>query len=80
MTGRIETVGAVGYPADASGNLTNRGTDTFAYDQANRLKSVTIGGAARMHTYDGDGKRANKTIGTRVSPKLAHSRRERGEG
>src|SRR5215207_3342603 len=43
--------------------LTVRGSDTFAYDQVNRLKTATVGGTATTYAYDGDGKRASSTVG-----------------
>ena len=47
----------------ANGNLTARASDTFAYDQANRLKSASVSGTSSTYSYDGDGKRASKTVG-----------------
>jgi RHS repeat-associated protein len=58
---RITTAGAVSYTVNANGNVTLRGTDAFTYDQANRLKSATIGGGTSTYAYDGDGKRASRT-------------------
>ena len=49
---RILSAGSTSYTVTANGNVTTRGTDTFAYDQANRLTSATIGGAAWSYTYD----------------------------
>ena len=52
-----------GYTVDASGNTTQRGADTFSYDQANRLKSVGLVRAqVSLYTYDGDGKRASSGV------------------
>ena len=48
---------------NASSNLVARGNSTFSYDQANRLKSATLGGVTTSYTYDGDGKRARTTVG-----------------
>jgi YD repeat-containing protein len=59
---RIQSAGSTSYTVDANGNLTNRGGDTFAYDQANRLKTATIGGTTSSYSYDGDGKRSSKTV------------------
>lgn len=47
---------------NANGNLVGRGSDTFTYDQANRLKSANVAGALSSYVYDGDGKRASKTV------------------
>jgi YD repeat-containing protein len=44
--------------------VTARGSDVFAYDQANRLTSATVGGTASTYSYDADGKRASSTFGT----------------
>ena len=60
---RITAAGAVSYTVNANGNLTTRGNDTFAYDQANRLKTASVGGTSASYTYDGDGKGASKTVG-----------------
>lgn len=59
---RILSAGSVGFTVNANGNLTARGTDTFAYDQANRLTSATVGGTMSTDVYDGDGKRASRTV------------------
>src|SRR5207249_1324157 len=60
---RIAAAGAVAYTLNANGNLTNRGADTFTYDQANRLKTAVISGTNTTYVYDGDGKLARKTVG-----------------
>ena len=59
---RITSAGSTSYTVNANGNETARGTDSFSYDQANRLKSSTVGGATSTHIYDGDGKRVSKTV------------------
>jgi RHS repeat-associated protein len=59
---RILTAGATSYTLNANGNTTARGSDSFGYDQANRLVSATISGATSTYVYDGDGKRASKTV------------------
>ena len=38
-------------------------TDTFTYDQANRLKTATVAGIAETSTYDGDGIRFSRQVG-----------------
>ena len=60
---RITSAGGVSYTVDANGNLVSRGADSFGYDQANRLKTASVGGASSGFVYDGDGKRASKTVG-----------------
>ncbi|MGH7862173.1 MAG: RHS repeat-associated core domain-containing protein, partial [Candidatus Dormibacteraceae bacterium] len=58
------SAGSLTDTVNANGNLTNRGSDTFAYDQANRLTSATVSGVTSTDTYDGDGKRVSQTTGT----------------
>jgi YD repeat-containing protein len=60
---RITGAGAVGYTVDANGNLVARGSDSFSYDQANRLTSATVSSTTTTYAYDGDGKRASATSG-----------------
>lgn len=48
---------------DANGNTRSRGGDSFAYDQANRLLTATVGGTTTTNVYDGDGKRTSQTAG-----------------
>ncbi len=65
---RITAAGSTGYTVNASGNTTARGSDSFGYDQANRLVSATIGGVASSYGYNGDGIRASQTVsGTTTS-------------
>ena len=54
----------VSYMYDANGNVTNRGSDTFAWDYENLLTSTTIGGTTTSFTYRGDGLRASQTSGS----------------
>src|SRR6185437_8551931 len=54
----------VSYTYDANGNVTNRGSDTFAWDYENRLTLTTIGGTTTSFTYRGDGLRASQTSGS----------------
>jgi RHS repeat-associated protein len=60
----VSTSGPLSDTVNANGNLVARGSDTFAYDQANRLISATVGGTASTNVYDGDGKRASTTVGS----------------
>jgi RHS repeat-associated protein len=55
-------VGGVTYVSDVNGNLTNCGPDTLTYDQANRLTQAVVGSTIASYAYDGDGKRASKTL------------------
>lgn len=51
-----------GYSYDSNGNITGDGTRTFQYNQPDRLATVDSGATA-TYTYDGDGRRAIKTVG-----------------
>lgn len=48
---------------NANGNLVAKGTDTFAYDQANRLIAATVAGVTETYAYNGDGVRFSRTVG-----------------
>jgi RHS repeat-associated protein len=48
---------------NAVGATTDRGTDTFTYDQASRLKTATVSGITETYTYDGDGVRFSRQVG-----------------
>jgi RHS repeat-associated protein len=68
---RIITAGSSTYSVNPNGNVTQRGLDALAYDQANRLTcyQATAGScspatATATYRYDGDGKRTSKTVGT----------------
>ncbi len=60
---RLDSAGSLTYGKDANGNRTSRGSDSYAYDQANRLKSATVAGVSSQYGYDGAGKRTSKTVG-----------------
>ena len=49
------------YTYDDAGRQTAAGADTFAYDDANRLVSATLGGVVHTYTYAGDGRRLSAT-------------------
>jgi len=49
----------VGMSYDAPGNLLNDGASTYFYDAENRIQT----GAGVTYTYDGDGKRVQKSNG-----------------
>lgn len=40
----------------------SRGSDSFTYDQANRLKTATVGAISASYSYDGNGVRRSKTV------------------
>jgi RHS repeat-associated protein len=48
---------------DANGNLTARGSDTFAWNWANQLTSATVTGTTADYAYDGNGNRVSATTG-----------------
>ena len=57
-------MGGVTYTVNANGNLTARGSDSFGYDQANRLTSASVGATSATYAYDGDGTRVSTTVGS----------------
>jgi len=61
---RMTAAGAVSVTVDASGNLVAKGSDTFGFDQANRLRTATVAGATETYLYDGDGRRFSRQVGT----------------
>jgi len=64
---RILTAGSTTYSVNPDGNLTVRDTDSFVYDQANRLVQATVGGVNSSFSYDGDGKRKAKAVGANTT-------------
>jgi len=60
---RMTAAGPLSVTVNASGNMTARGTDTFAYDQANRLKTATVAGSSETYVYDGSGLRFSRQVG-----------------
>jgi RHS repeat-associated protein len=60
---RILSSGTTNYTVNNAGNQTARGSDSFVYDQANRLTSTTTSTGSGAYAYDGDGKRVSKTVG-----------------
>ena len=61
---RISAAGPTTITVNATGATTARGADTFAYDQVNRLKAATVAGISETSTYDGDGVRFSRQVGT----------------
>ncbi|MFK0689475.1 toxin TcdB middle/N-terminal domain-containing protein, partial [Mesorhizobium sp. IMUNJ 23033] len=55
------SVGANAMAYDANGNLTSDGSRTLAWDEANRLKTVTLASNTVTLAYGPDGARAKKT-------------------
>ena len=63
VTCRFANVNDVIYTFDANGNLLSDGTNTYAYDSANRLVSVTNGqSSVTSYTYNGLGDRLSQTV------------------
>ncbi|MGH8321682.1 MAG: RHS repeat domain-containing protein [Gammaproteobacteria bacterium] len=52
------------YQYDANGNLISDGTNTYTYDDTNRLASVTTSSGADTYQYNGLGQRIEKTVGS----------------
>jgi RHS repeat-associated protein len=52
------------YTYDDNGNLTDDGTYTYGYDSENRLITVDDTGAVATYSYDYQGRRISKTVGT----------------
>src|SRR6266508_4455151 len=64
---RIQSAGGRLYTVDANGNIVSRsgplGSDTFSYDQANRLVRSSLAGTDVVsYSYDGDGNRRSKGV------------------
>src|SRR5262249_9000665 len=54
---------AVSNTWDSNGNLTARGSDSFAWDYEDRMTSATVGGTTTTFAYRGDGLRDSRTTG-----------------
>ena len=52
------------YGYDDNGNLTSRGSDSFAWDAADRLTSATVSSATTTFAYNGDGLRSSRNSTT----------------
>jgi len=52
------------YAYDGNGNITNDGNNTLVYDGENRATSATNGGSSGTYTYDGNGLRIKKVVGS----------------
>jgi RHS repeat-associated protein len=61
---RLTSAGSAGVTVDANGNLTAKGSDSFGFDQANQLTRATVSGTTETYTYDGDGTRATRQVGS----------------
>jgi RHS repeat-associated protein len=64
---RLLSAGPITFTWDADGNMLSKDAQTFTCDAANRLTQVISGTTTVDFAYDGDGRRANKTVnGTRT--------------
>lgn len=59
---QYSAVSGVNYTYDSRGNLTGDGVKTYAYEQENRLVSVSGGGNSVAYTYDGFGRRQTRSV------------------
>jgi RHS repeat-associated protein len=59
---RMTSVNAVNYSWDNNGNLLNDGVNTYTYDSANRLKSLSGQGNNVTYSYSGLGDRLRETL------------------
>jgi RHS repeat-associated protein len=59
---RLLSAGATTFTWDADGNMLSKGSMTFTYDAANRLTQAISGTTTVDFVYDGDGRRASKTV------------------
>jgi len=59
---RLLTAGATAFTWDADGNMLSKGSQAFTYDAVNRLTQVVSGTLTIGYAYDGDGRRASKTV------------------
>jgi RHS repeat-associated protein len=60
---RMLTAGSSSVTVNANGNITSRGSDTFGFNQANRLTTAAVAGSSESYTYDGDGTRFTRQVG-----------------
>ena len=59
---RLTSVNAVNYSWDNNGNLLNDGVNTYTYDSANRLKTLSGQGNSVTYQYNGLGDRLQETV------------------
>jgi RHS repeat-associated protein len=58
---RLTAISGVANTFDLNGNLTAKGSNSYAYDYEDRLKQSTLGGVTSQYQYDGLGHRFVKT-------------------
>ncbi len=62
IANRLTDVNGVLYPWDDNGNLRNDGVNTYGYDSANRLKTLTGPSVNAAYSYNGLGDRLQETL------------------
>lgn len=62
MPRRITDLEGTTYDYDDNGNLTDRGSDTFAWDHENRMTESVVGGVTTTYEYNGAGIRTSRTV------------------
>lgn len=72
IANRLTQVGSTPYIWDANGNLLSDGTNTYTYDHANHLKTISGQEASASYTYNGDGERLQETVNGQVIPADRH--------
>ncbi|MCL4393974.1 MAG: hypothetical protein M1482_04065 [Chloroflexi bacterium] len=60
----VTAVGARTFDYDANGDMIRRAGDELTYDEENRLTRVVAAGVTSVFTYDGDGNRVKKEVGS----------------
>jgi uncharacterized protein RhaS with RHS repeats len=70
---------AISYTWDDNGNVTDRGSDSFAWDYEDRMVSATVNSVTTTLAYRGDGLRDSLTVGmTTTTFTLGYRRRAAG--
>lgn len=57
-------ISTAGYAYDASGNITNDGVNAMTYNAENRIVTSSSGGVSSNYSYDGNGVRVSKQVGS----------------
>lgn len=63
---------------ESNGNTTNSSNNVYQYDVMNHLTNAWVNGAQILMTYDGDGDRVSKTVGTVTTYYLLDSQNPSG--
>ena len=67
LANRLTQAGNATYTWDNNGNLLSNGTNTYTYDHANRLATVSGQQAAISYGYNGLGDRLQQTINSQTT-------------